>query len=198
MKYICFFIFLLFFSLNCVSQSYENDSDSIKNRYILGFLPSQASNIYGLALGLIGSEVRCDKYYTKNSHGINLQVLGQGLFTPFFVFNRDLNWSNSKSDSIIYGDSTNIKRVVHNGLLISAFGTFSEDINGVSVSPWMSMNHKINGLSLNLLINSTHTLNGMTIGLYNSTYFTKGVQFGLFNQTNAICTINHEILFNSF
>ncbi|PHR47971.1 MAG: hypothetical protein COA32_05420 [Fluviicola sp.] len=171
---------------NSYSQDQEVEEDTIKNRYIVGLLPNKSPNIYGLALGLIGSEVRCDKFYTKKSHGLNIQLLGQGFFTPFYVFNSKLNWSNYEKDTLTYGDSTDVKRVVHNGLLISVFGTFSEDINGVSISPWMSMNHKVNGLNLNLLINSTHTMNGLSIGLYNSTYKTNGVQVGLVNQTKKL------------
>lgn len=180
------FIILSFSASFSQTTEIEAENDTLSNRYIIGFLPNKSPNIYGLAFGLIGSEVRCDKLYTKKSHGLNIQLLGQGFFTPFYVFNSNLNWSNYESNIIEYNDSTRVKRVVHNGILLTVFGTFSEDVNGISISPWMSMNHTVNGLNLNLLINSTHTMNGLTVGIYNSTYKTSGVQLGLINETKKL------------
>jgi hypothetical protein len=177
---------VLFIQFNSFSQESETIQKPLKQCYGIGFLPSSAENIYGLAIGIIGSEVMCSRYYTKKSHGLNIQLLGQGFFSPFIVFNNETNFSKSNRDTIIYGDSSKIKRVVHNGLLITVFGTFSEEINGIAISPWMSVNHKVNGLSMNVLVNSIHSLNGVTIGLFNSTYKTNGLQIGLFNQTNKL------------
>lgn len=180
------FLTLLFIQFNSFSQESESIEKPLKQRYGIGLLPSSANNIYGLAIGFFGSEIICNRYHTKKSHGVNVQLLGQGFFSPFIVFNDKTNFSKSDRDTIVYGDSARIKRVVHNGLLFAVFGTFSEEINGISISPWMSINHKINGLSMNVLVNSIHSLNGLTIGLYNSTYKTNGAQIGLFNQTNHL------------
>lgn len=170
--------------------AYLQDADSIKEprkqRYGIGLLPSSAENIYGLAIGIIGSEAICNKYYTKKSHGINIQLLGQGFFSPFYIFNDKLNFINADYDTFIYGDSTAIKRVKHNGLVFASLGTFSEEINGISISPWMSINNIMNGISMNVLANSIHTLNGLTLGLYNVTYRTNGVQIGLINRTKHL------------
>lgn len=185
MKYL-FFLSLLFIQFTAFSQEVETTEEPRKQRYGIGLLPSSAENIYGLAIGIIGSEAICNRYYTKKSHGINIQLLSQGFFSVFHVFKDDFNFSKTNIDSISYGDSTAIKRVIHNGFLLSTFGTFSEDINGISISPWMSINHKVNGVSMNVLVNSIHSLNGVTIGLYNATHKTKGLQIGLVNQTNKL------------
>lgn len=181
-------LLLSFIFIQFVSFSQDGDSlhQTRKQRYGIGLLPSTAENIFGLAFGIIGSEAICNKYYTKKSHGINIQILGQGLFSPYYIFNEQLNFINANYDTIIYGDSTAIKRVKHNGLIYATFGTFSEDINGISVSPWMSINNVLNGISLNVLVNSIHTLNGATVGVYNMTYRTNGVQLGLINRTKHL------------
>jgi hypothetical protein len=158
----------------------------LENRYVVDFLPSRAHNIYGLAFGFIGSEVVCDKFYTKKSHGLNVQIFGQGLFSPFYIFNKKTNFFYMNQPEIFYDDSLKIMRTKHNGIMISGFGTFTEHINGLSISPWMSVNHKVNGISINILANNSHTINGLVIGCYNSTYKTKGVQIGIINKTNKL------------
>lgn len=89
MRVLLISILLIHASLFC-----QDDSLSIQNRYVFGFLPSGANNVYGIAFGLIGSETRCDKPFTNKSHGLNVQILGQGFFTPFYVFNKNLNVYN--------------------------------------------------------------------------------------------------------
>ncbi|MDX1652206.1 MAG: hypothetical protein R3277_06925 [Brumimicrobium sp.] len=188
-----FFVLLLFAPLFSISQELDTinevktDTTNKKiNRYGLWVLPSQAHNIFGIALGPIGSEAICNKYYTKKSHGLNIQLLGQGFFGPFYVFNTSFLYHNDTVSKIVYGDSARIKRVIHNGIMISGLGTFSEDINGISISPFISMNHKVNGISFNLFVNNIHKLNGLGIALFNSTYQTKGLQIGLVNKTNNL------------
>lgn len=181
-KYTTVIFFTLFIG-NCFLQT---DSILPINRYGIGFLPSKAHNIYGLALGLMGSEVICDRNYTRKSHGLNIQLFGQGFFTPFNLFNKERSWYHTTEGTIVFNDSNRVMRTLHNGVLIAGFGTFTETINGVSISPWMSVNHKINGLSLNLFANSSHTLNGVAIGFYNVTYKTHGLQIGLVNRTRKL------------
>src|SRR5690554_3569354 len=169
-----------------LSQEVQTTKQKGKKRYGIGLLPSTAEHSYGLGIGLIGSETVCNRIFTKKSHGLNIQLLGQGFFGVFMIFKKELNFHNSDRKQIDYADSSSFKRVKHNGVLLSTFGTFSEEINGISISSWMNFNHKVNGLSMNLLVNNIHTLNGVTAGLYNSTYQTHGVQFGLINKTKKL------------
>lgn len=179
-------IISLILQITSFSQEFETNEVRLKQRYGIGFLPSTAENIYGLAIGIIGSEAICNKYYTKKSHGLNIQILGQGIVSPFYVFNDKLNFIYADFDSIIYGDSTAIKRVKHNGLILATFGTFSEEINGISISPWMSINNKVNGVSINALANNIHTINGLALAFYNIAYRTEGLQIGLLNRTKYL------------
>lgn len=82
------FIFLSFLFLNLTSILSQQDSIPLKrDAYVIGFLPSQRANIYGLSLGLIGSEVYCNLTHKRNSHGVNFQLFGNGGFvilTPHF------------------------------------------------------------------------------------------------------------------
>jgi hypothetical protein len=163
-------------------------SSAQTNRYGIWFLPAKADNIYGIAIGPLGSDVVCSPTNTKHSHGINIQLVGQGIFAPFYVFSEYFAWHKSSLVSIqqSYDDSLNFKRVVHNGVMLTGFGSFSEHINGISISPWMSWNHVVNGINCNALVNSAHTVNGVTMGVYNSTYRTNGIQIGLINQTSDL------------
>jgi hypothetical protein len=158
------------------------------NGYGIWFLPSKADNIYGIAIGPLGSDVICSPTNTKRSHGVNIQLLGQGFFAPFYVFSENFAWHKSSITWIQhrYNDSLTFRRVVHNGVMVTGLGTFSEQINGISISPWMSWNHVVNGITCNALVNSSHTVNGLTVGVYNSTYRTNGLQIGLINQTNDL------------
>lgn len=193
---------LLFIMVNttfCFSKPL-NDKDSIVNneikRYGIAFLPSKAHHIYGLSFGLIGSEVYCNLAYTKHSHGINIQVVGQGVFSLFYLFNSSfLNHNqipdekdpvNTDMENEISKDSLDFKRVVHNGVLFSLFGTFSDEVNGVSIGSLMSINDKINGLSLHLIANNIQKLNGVSLAIFNSSFQTKGMQIGLVNKTHKL------------
>lgn len=165
----------------------QEDTLVIQNRYFFGFLPSGVNNVYGIALGPVGSEARCDKPFTKKSHGLNLQILGQGFFTPFYVFNKNLNVYNLSLDTTCITDTIIFTpKALHNGLLVSGLGTFTDVINGISISPWMSLNNSVNGLSLNFLVNNVFVLNGAAVGLYNETIKTNGVQIGLVNRTHQL------------
>lgn len=180
---------LILFALLLASLSFAQ-ADSLKldkkanDRYVAWLIPSASQNIYGLAIGIVGSEAVCNRPYTKHSHGINLQIIGQGLFQTFFINRikfKDL-YPTESPDSLSVLD-TEPKRAIHNGLLVSPFGTFTDQVNGISLSSWMSMGKKINGISLNLLWNYYKNVNGITIGFVNHTASTKGLQVGLVNKT---------------
>jgi hypothetical protein len=180
--------FLILTMMTTIFVFTQNDStlssQKLKNRYGLWFIPSAATNIYGIAIGPLGSEVICNQPYTKYSHGINLQVPGQGFIQTFNIGRIKFN----KIDSLENGSSVDTipKRVIHNGLLISLFGTFSDQVNGISISSWMSLGKKMNGLSINLLCNLYQELNGVVIGAVNHVITTNGVQIGLVNKTRFL------------
>lgn len=170
-----------------------SQSDTLKidkkktDRFVIWLIPAAATNIYGIAIGPVGSETICNRPYTKYSHGLNLQIPGQGFFQTFYINKLKFNDFHTKDDT----DSLNIydtlpKRTVHNGLLISPLGTFTDQVNGVSFSLWMSMGKKINGLSFNLLWNLYEQINGISIGLVNHAAVTKGIQIGLVNKTKKL------------
>ncbi len=185
MKKFTIIIMILFSATFSFSQndSLEFDKKS-KDRFVIGFIPSASKNIYGIAIGPIGSESICNRPYTKFSHGLNLQIPGQGIFQTFYINKLRFKdfYANEKTDSLSLQDILP-KRAVHNGLIISPLGTFTDQVNGISLSLWMSMGKKINGFSFNLLWNLYEQINGLTIGFVNHSAATKGLQIGLVNKT---------------
>lgn len=182
-------IFLIIIVNSVYSQNIEKlNIEKLNNKYVLGLLPSPAHNIYGIAIGLVGSEAFCNLNYTRKSHGINIQVPGQGIFLLFFFFNRKIIENNY--DTIQFYKST------HNGLVLSLLGTTTDKINGINLSPFMSAGKILNGVSINLLwnaygkvkgisigfINSANIVNGLQIGFYNTSQKIKGLQIGLINK----------------
>jgi hypothetical protein len=178
---------LFIFACSAMLASAQNDllriDSRAKNRYVIWMIPSAASNIYGIAIGPVGSESVCNRPYTKYSHGINIQFIGQGIFQVFYIKYvnfEDFNLSAGE-DSGFFSDTLS-KRAIHNGILLSSFGTFTDQVNGISFSPWMSMGKQINGVSINLLWNRYERINGVSIGLVNHAVVSKGLQIGLVNK----------------
>lgn len=180
------FLIALILSNTLVSQNETLERDEkARDRYGIGFIPSSSKNIYGIAIGPIGSESMCDRPYTRHSHGLNLQIPGQGfLMTPiaFKFINLQESEPRINLDSLILQD-TMPPPAIHNGLVISPLGTFTSQVNGASLSLYMSSGKKINGFSFNLLLNAYQQLNGMSVGFVNNSGVTKGIQVGLINRT---------------
>lgn len=188
MKRLTFILLLL--SLTNFSFS-QNDTikfdKKAKDRFGIWLIPSASKNIYGIAIGPVGSEAICNRPYTKYSHGLNLQILGQGFFQTFYINKvkfKDFH-ANENTDSLSLQDTLPL-RAIHNGLMISPLGTFTNQVNGISFSLWMSMGQKINGLSINLLWNLYEQINGITLGFVNQTAVTNGLQIGLVNKTKKL------------
>ena len=180
-------LILTSFSIASFSQQDSIKIDKHKtNRYIVWLIPSVATNIYGIAIGPCGSEAICKRPYTKFSHGINFQIIGQGFLQTFYINKGFLknNYSIENQHKIIAFHDTTIKRALHNGILLSPFGTFTDQINGISFSCWMSMGRKVNGISFNSFWNVYDQINGISIACVNNTIVLKGVQIGLFNSAN--------------
>lgn len=182
-----------------ISDSLANDPlKKPKNFYVLGFIPSRAQNIYGIAVGPVGSEIFCDKPYTQTVDGIGIQIIGQGVFQIFYLFlgghytfksyyeSKNENATRLALDSLMFLIDTTLKRVLYNGLVLSPFGTYSNQINGASISAWMSIGNYVNGISFNLLWNSITKVNGLSVGCANDALIVNGAQVGLINRTYDI------------
>lgn len=184
---------------NFISDSLVNEAiKKPKNFYVIGFTPSRAKNIYGIALGPVGSEVFCDKPYTQTVDGVGIQIIGQGIFQIFYLFlgghSTFKSYYKSKNetatllalDSLMFVIDTTLKRVLYNGIVLSPFGTYSNQINGASISAWMSMGNYVNGISFNFLWNAITKVNGLSVGLANDALIVHGAQIGLINRTYEI------------
>jgi hypothetical protein len=159
-----------------MGQSVSGDSqDTIKNYYGIRVIPSRAMNIYGIAIGPVGSEVVCFMPYTKKSHGLNIQIPGQGFNSVFMM-----KPIQAKALTVDKMDTIQLS-ALHNGLIVSPLGTFTSKINGVSLSGWMSAGLVLNGFSFNLVYNRYECLNGVSTGMVNHASEMKGVQIGLVN-----------------
>jgi len=187
-KFVLFVVLILYVSFPSFSQNETGATDQkMKDRYVIWMIPSAASNIYGIAIGPVGSETICNRPYTKYSHGLNLQIPGQGFFQTFYI-NMGLSKSlySEKDSGTMFTSDTLPERAIHNGLLISPLGTFTDRVNGISLSCWMSMGKNINGVSFNLLWNLYERINGVTIGFLNYVADTRGIQIGLINKTRRL------------
>jgi len=188
MKIIPIILLIIFSATFSFSQSDSLEFDKkTKDRFGIWLIPSASKNIYGIAIGPVGSEAICNRPYTKYSHGLNLQLPGQGFFQTFYINKtrfKDFR-SNENPDSLNLKD-TLPKRAIHNGLIVSPLGTFTNQVNGISFSLWMSMGQKINGLSVNLFWNLYEKINGMTVGFVNYTAVINGLQIGLVNKTTKL------------
>jgi len=154
-------------------------------KYAFGLIPSRASNIYGIAIGPIGSEVVCGYPYYKKSHGLNIQFFGQGILWVFSKWPsyHQLYKNDSANNSIDTLKKYDMLRAHHNGFLFSTFGALETNINGVTSSLIFGSGSFINGLALNLMWNRYHKVNGLSIGLLNQSGETKGLQIGLINKS---------------
>lgn len=172
----------------CVlSQDSTANQTNKNNAYVFKLIPTVKDNVYGLAIGLVGSETVCNHKNTKRSFGINIQIIGQGLFIPMNpkVFNYknvlkyDTSWMVQKTDTITF-------RSAHSGLLISTFGTMTDVSNGLIFSCLSSVGYKMNGFSFNFLSNKYTEVNGLSFGLNNESYKVRGIQLGVLNRTKHL------------
>jgi hypothetical protein len=163
----------------------QNDRDSLiinncnySPKRVLYFLPTKAPKSYGMGFGFFGSEIYCNLKCRRDSYGLGIQLIGQGLFQSFMInsfdFEKFVNQPTRKRTT----------RTSHNGILIAAFGTYTEYLNGVSLSAWMSAGTEVNGLSFNLLWSIYQESNGIVIALVNHVNTGRGLQVGLNNKAN--------------
>lgn len=179
-------VILILLSTNTLNNvlSQNNTVIDSSSSYAFRIIPSIKSNIYGIALGIVGSETVCNNGQSSSSHGLNIQIIGQGLFLPFnnTVFSYD---SIFNSDTTIPKDSLSLK-AIHNGLLLSSFGTFTSKVNGLSISALSSYNLIFNGISINLLQTKSYFMNGLSFGIFNQSHLTRGLQLGIINKSKKL------------
>ncbi|MEN9743292.1 MAG: hypothetical protein RLZZ65_1097 [Bacteroidota bacterium] len=168
--------------MDAYQQNKENLAFKLKpdNAYVFHFIPSVKDNIYGISLGPIGSEAICNAIKLRRTHGINIQLIGQGFFIPLnrkeFAFEQILLPLDS---SFFTAQNT---RSLHNGLLLSTFGTFTDFSNGIVLSAGCSFGRKVNGLAINLFASKYYVANGVELGIQNQAHKVNGLQVGLFNR----------------
>jgi hypothetical protein len=173
---------------NSWSQTTTVLTDSLPDKqkaYGVRLQPSIVPQFYGLALGLVGSDAICNLPYTKTTNGINVQLFGTGFtallnpteFSYEAMFNEENGWMQNRNT---------IPKAVHNGLLISLFGTLTPVSNGIMLGGFSSAGNLMNGLSINGLQNKYTTANGICIALINQCYELNGIQIGLINRSTKL------------
>jgi hypothetical protein len=177
------FLFALCSSQFLLAQVSGNEADSSlkpSNAYVLHFIPSVKDNVYGIAIGPIGSETICNVTNTRKSYGINLQLIGQGIFIPMNrkVFSFEQLLLNPMPDLI----NQIACKAMHSGILISTFGTYTDISNGIVLSLGFSYGRKLNGIAFNLCSGKYITVNGMELGIQNQAHTVNGLQLGLLNR----------------
>lgn len=183
-----FFFALISLSLGLCAQVKINPNDFLPDKqkaYGVRLLPSIVPQFYGLALGLVGSDAICNLPYTKTTNGINVQLFGTGFtallnpteFSYEAMFNEESGWMQNRNI---------MPKAVHNGLLISGFGTLTPVSNGIMLGGLSSAGNLMNGLSINGLQNKYTTANGICIALINQCYELNGIQIGLINRSTKL------------
>jgi hypothetical protein len=168
--------------LDAYHQNEANLAFKLKpdNAYVFHLIPSVKDNIYGISLGPIGSEAICNAIKLRRTHGINIQLIGQGFFIPMnrkeFAFEQIF----LPLDSLFF--TTQNARSLHNGLLLSTFGTYTDFSNGIVLSVGCSFGREVNGLAVNLFANKYYVANGVELGIQNQAHKVNGLQVGLFNR----------------
>jgi len=162
-----------------------------KNRPLFWVTPSIDTRINGLASGFIINSMKdVDSSLTTEINGLNIELIGVGLFlplapsSPIYFEDASFYYDSENVDSIV--DSYDFARYRINGVSFSFGGLGGHDINvnGINLSGINTLTGKTNGLSACILINITGVANGVTIGgLINNTIQTKGLQIGLLNKT---------------
>lgn len=147
MKELITLILVLASLTHCEAQTKTKEKD---NAIIFAFIPSSFHNIYGVSIGPIGSESICNRPYTKFSHGLNVQIPGQGILQVFYLLNNPYKKALTEKEylnEMLRVDST-LYKAIHNGIIISILGTFTDKINGISISLFMSMGKDIYGIAI--------------------------------------------------
>jgi hypothetical protein len=184
-QWFVFFLCICFTSFTYNSFSQSDSTKKAENAYVFRFLPSVKDNLYGIGFGLFGSEVICNVSNTRRSYGLNIQIIGQGLFVPLNrkAFSYDILFATDTSWML--RENTRYK-AKHYGVLVSVFGSMTEVSNGIVISGLSSLGYFLNGLGFNLLSAKYTYVNGVSISLNNQSFQVKGLQIGLINKTQKL------------
>lgn len=186
---------ILFLASNIQAQNVKKvTKPKVKN--VLGFTPTKANKINGLALGISFKNSLSSVAAHKRDlviNGLNLGLNPFGLYAwPFAEEFRPYEHSieyydkvlaqasksriNGMSVSIFHASATKIQ-----GLNIAASVISVDEINGVSISGLSNLAYKLRGVSIAIVKNKVVKAHGIQIGLYNKATDLRGFQFGLWN-----------------
>ena len=166
----------------------RGQSDSVKTRNIIGFIPSKVDRINGVAIGPFESKLDGKG---QSVNGITVDIIGQGGLLLMAVGNDPIRLKDKyealNQDSIVqklnaHYDTVTFK-TIYRGIVVAGSGIIVDQINGISVGGIISSIENVNGLMFNILNSNVGELNGVSIGLVNQSLTTKGVQIGLVNKT---------------
>jgi hypothetical protein len=182
---------------NFIHQSKER-----KIRNIIGFIPSKADAINGLAIGWLELGAYEDKKDSVIINGVYsnispLQFFVGAISIPYLIispFNKDIfketfgdvNSVNKEYENRINGVSLSFlegsDRYVVNGLQVSVLFHNMYKLHGFSATIGASFYSSFNGLMISGLFNNTKYGKGLQIGLINRSYNLTGLQIGLWNR----------------
>jgi hypothetical protein len=205
---IALLIVLLVASFSALPQdsSYvETEDETFRQLNGVGFVPSKANQINGLAIGwlFMGFHPFDNDGYEINGLYLNpspVQAVFAAFAAPYLVLspllNRKRRKSQPKFDSITWNIAPATSKVNGvaidllelgdevqvNGIQVSGLGHVMHGHRGVSLAGLFNASERARGFQLAGLFNSTDDMKGLQIGLVNTAVEMKGVQIGLWNQ----------------
>lgn len=158
---------------------------SAQSRKPIWYLPSEATEINGIALGPINSAVLDSPLPPQTVNGLHVEI-GVGFFlilAPMDPFiGNDSEWGKERrrrADSAIRFDLTYLHRKIDiNGIAVSPIGSVGlHTINGFTGSLGSLSVLRMNGLAINPFWNAIGSLKGVAIsGLSNTSLYVSGLQ----------------------
>lgn len=159
---------------------------------IFAITPELETEVNGVAIGLATQSFKYDDdSLTTRINGVNLELLGLGLFGPLVPSHPLLPDSIQAMqhvfpvlDTLISAGKT-LKPYKINGLSISLGGLAGHDIhmNGLTISGISSITSRVNGVSLAFMMNYNVVVHGVSVGMVNESLEHKGLQIGLVNRS---------------
>ena len=171
MKHIICVIFFQFLITSLLAQSTINNKSSIKEiQNFIGFSPSKAKKINGLAIKYWDED-----FSNKEINGIELELNPLGIFFPFMIvihsippfYHEPPLLSKTPilkiTNGIQFGLS-NMEEAKISGIEFNLAGNFNTIVKGISISPTINKHYKVSGISISSLGNFDAKVNGIQIG----------------------------------
>ena len=190
------FIILFVTTIQILGQ--PNNVDTIdrpsknKIRNLIGFTPSKAQIINGIAFGGIPN-VKSPKSDSLKIRGINIEInpiLGT-MAVGYVIFGTLISPFSNSTDAAelcnrnVFPDSVFSDNIKISGLNLGVLGSYGAGkVKGINLSLIGTFGYQINGLSTSIGLNLFYDFNGLLIGIQNKTNKGKGIQIGLFNYCN--------------